>query len=80
MKGSRVYSAWTWLPCLFLYQYCTVFITIIVQLEVIGGEYRTKQRILNREISSGYELFKEMFNDFSYQGNESKKDSEIPSR
>jgi hypothetical protein len=42
--------------------------------------YGTKQRILNREISSGYELFKEMFNDFSYQRNESKKDSEIPSR
>jgi hypothetical protein len=39
---------------------------------------RTKQKILNREISNNQEALKEMINILSQQGNENQKGPEIP--
>jgi hypothetical protein len=41
-------------------------------------EYRAKQRILNQEISNGWEAPKYMFNILSHQGNANQNDPEIP--
>jgi hypothetical protein len=40
--------------------------------------YRSKQRILNRGISNGQEVLKEMFNILSHHGNAILNDPEIP--
>jgi hypothetical protein len=40
---------------------------------------KSKQRILNRGISYGWETLKEIFNILSNQGNANQNDSEIPS-
>ena len=39
---------------------------------------KSKQRILNKRISNGREMIKEMLNIFRHQGNKIQNDSEIP--
>jgi hypothetical protein len=42
-------------------------------------EYRTKQRILNREILNDQEILKEILNILSHQGNANQNNTEISS-
>ena len=41
--------------------------------------HSTKQRILNKGISNGWEALKEMFKVLSHQGNTNQNNSEVPS-
>jgi hypothetical protein len=40
--------------------------------------YKSKPRILDRGISKGWEVLKEMFSILSHQGNANQNDPEIP--